>query len=381
MFKPTRLKIATMTCVSNFNVSINIRVLAKFLKTDHFIKEIRYRNTIKNENGISESKKVSFYNQISLVAVLNNEKNNVKLFSNGQVQITGCKSLDNVKFTLEKIKDYIYSIDKIYSIPIFMENGLTLGNDNCIYALNNIIGYKTSTNKYLFYNENVVHENNYFVSSTPYTKNKIKTIYNNLGEKIGEKTLEFYSQKRLKHKNTKILNGIIYNYKNEAIGKETVNITQENENNNDKFKDLEKIVGRFKAVEKDSINISPVKIVNINSVYDCNCEINREKLYDVIQEKNLFVKYDPNTYPGVNIKFIYNDSLSGLCNCDPLCNLDVCKKISIFVFQSGKIIITGANEIEQLDKTYLFINNILQNNKSVIKVLQPVSNLDNYTEI
>jgi TATA-box binding protein (TBP) (component of TFIID and TFIIIB) len=283
-FKPSELKIATMTCISNFGTQLDIKVLAKFLKIKSIIQEIRYRDYTKNSSGISKYKKVSFYNQITLVIFYNNEKNNVKIFSNGQVQVTGCKSLENLTKMLHKLIEIIYSTSQVYSIPVFQENGLVIGYDNCIYSLNKIIGYKTGENTYLINNEQVIFNKNELISSACYNKTKFKYIYNFSGDKIGEKYLEFYNQKRLKHKNTRLIDGKVYNLKNQVIGEEKINIINEKIEN--KLEGIEKIVARFKATEENSIVLKNPVIVNINSVYDCNCELDRDELFDTLHPVN-----------------------------------------------------------------------------------------------
>ena len=115
-----------------------------------------------------------------------------------------------------------------------------------------------------------------------------------------------------------------------------------------------------------------IKIANINGVYGCNESIDRQILANILKQKGIFVKYDPNTYPGINVKYIFNNTNTGICNCDNKCRWvdgremgeNSCKRISIFIFQSGKVIITGGNSKEQIDKAYHFINNIISENYS-----------------
>ena len=47
--------------------------------------------------------------------------------------------------------------------------------------------------------------------------------------------------------------------------------------------------------------------------------------------------------------------------------LDNCKKITISAFQSGSIIITGANSIEQIIHAFKFINSVFTNHYESIK--------------
>ena len=62
------------------------------------------------------------------------------------------------------------------------------------------------------------------------------------------------------------------------------------------------------------------------------------------------------------IVLVFNGKGSGLFNED-------CKKITIAVFKSGKIIITGGKNIEQVNIVYNFIKDLLIKNKSKFIIL------------
>ena len=78
-----------------------------------------------------------------------------------------------------------------------------------------------------------------------------------------------------------------------------------------------------------------------------NHEVDRESLHRTIVENGYLSSYEPCNYPGVNIKYYFNPCKRnfGICDCEKPCNgkglNDTCKKITIAVFKSGKIIITG----------------------------------------
>ena len=44
-----------------------------------------------------------------------------------------------------------------------------------------------------------------------------------------------------------------------------------------------------------------------------------------------------------------------------------CKKVTVAIFQSGKIIITGAQNYSQIKEAYLFMNRVLDDNYELIK--------------
>jgi TATA-box binding protein (TBP) (component of TFIID and TFIIIB) len=116
-------------------------------------------------------------------------------------------------------------------------------------------------------------------------------------------------------------------------------------------------------------------VVMINSDFSCNFKIRREKLYEILDSKyNLVVNYESDNYPGVKTSFYWNirdNEKTGICKCKigktcsgkgrgTLVEGDTCRKITISIFQSGKIIITGARDKSQIDDAYNFITNIFR---------------------
>lgn len=116
-------------------------------------------------------------------------------------------------------------------------------------------------------------------------------------------------------------------------------------------------------------------IVMINSDFSCNFKIRREKLYEILDSRyGLVVNYESDNYPGVKTSFYWSERdpmRSGVCKCKvgktcsgkgtgTLEQDDTCRKITISIFQSGKIIITGARNLQQIDDAYQFISKILR---------------------
>lgn len=95
-------------------------------------------------------------------------------------------------------------------------------------------------------------------------------------------------------------------------------------------------------------NIDLVKVSNfiihmINSNFAVDFRIDREELFRILTEENVRCIYEPCVHACVNIKYNYK-------------NTDI---ISIFVFESGSIIITGAKNKDQIMRAYSYINTIL----------------------
>jgi len=127
------------------------------------------------------------------------------------------------------------------------------------------------------------------------------------------------------------------------------------------------------------------KVVLINSDFTCNFKIRREKLFEILDTKcGLVVNYESDNYPGVKTSYYWNEAdkeKTGICKCKigktcsgkglgTISDNDSCRKITISIFQSGKIIITGARDNNQIKDAYEFITKILREN--YFEVARPI---------
>lgn len=128
----------------------------------------------------------------------------------------------------------------------------------------------------------------------------------------------------------------------------------------------------------DAFKLDNIKIELINSDFSTNFMINNTKLYKIVLSKyKAFASYEPNDYPGVKNKFYWNaDNIKhnrkqGKCYCKQKCikkgKKTPCNQITISVFQSGSVIITGAKSIQQIRDAYEYINTIFSDNYHEIK--------------
>ena len=126
----------------------------------------------------------------------------------------------------------------------------------------------------------------------------------------------------------------------------------------------------------NEFKISNYNVVLINSDFRTNFEINRENIYKYLYKTGYFVIYEPDIYPGVNLKYFWNsDNKTGICNCTEKCigkgtgcGNGQCKRITIAIFQSGSVIITGSNTLDRMHTCYKFINTIFKENYKSIKI-------------
>lgn len=87
--------------------------------------------------------------------------------------------------------------------------------------------------------------------------------------------------------------------------------------------------------------------------------------------------FEPGRYHGVKLEYFWNsnkEKLDGICNCSKHCfgkgsgnGENNCKKITIAIFESGSVLITGGISFEQIDEAYKYITNILNIHKLEIQ--------------
>ncbi len=97
------------------------------------------------------------------------------------------------------------------------------------------------------------------------------------------------------------------------------------------------------------LNITDFEIYMINSNYMVNLMIDRTKLYALLLMKKIKASYEKCVRACVNIKYV-----------PPEHNNEE-KDVSVFIFEKGNIIITGARNFHHVIATYDYINNILLN--------------------
>jgi TATA-box binding protein (TBP) (component of TFIID and TFIIIB) len=115
------------------------------------------------------------------------------------------------------------------------------------------------------------------------------------------------------------------------------------------------------------------KVQLINSDYQVAHAINRTALHTILSRNyGLFSTFESTIYQGVNTKYYYNEehpdkNRPGICLCTVKCKGQgsgigpgECKRITMSVFQTGKIIITGGRYLYQLEEAYNFLNAVLQ---------------------
>ena len=162
---------------------------------------------------------------------------------------------------------------------------------------------------------------------------------------------------------------------------------------------VNQIIAEIKEIYKTKPEISSTEDFNekigffnfhirmINTDFKTYCDkdnsekflIRRKVLHKILMSDiyNNKCSFEPGKYHGVKIEFFWNgknDKQDGICSCSNYCfgkgrgkgDKD-CKKITIAVFESGSVLITGGVSFAQIDDAYNYITSVFRSNKDEIK--------------
>lgn len=325
MPKPTDYRISTMTMITSFNTNINLYVVSKYFQLDNKMKSMVYGDKpVKNIN-LKKKKNRPFFNQATIVVELDPLRVvNVKIFSNGKIQMTGVKKkeygLEALELIIEKLKNTSGEIP-ISRLLIRKQIELLLKH----------FKYDSLPIEFFLEKHYLINLENLYVIQFD---KKIEEIINI--DKVTTRLIEYYGSD-----------------------------IQINANSIEEF---------------NKIKINKLETVLINSDFYTNFNIKRNILHGLLKNKyNIISRYEPGIYPGVNNKFFWNSEyknkpFKGKCYCSKPCHgkgngngEGQCKKITIAVFQSGAIIITGARNKEHIEDTRNFIIGVLKDNYDLVK--------------
>ena len=381
------VKISTITLSTKLHdCQLNLTNIGKYLDIDNDIIGIKYNyaglsimkgkysTTIYKKAKTKDVNKINqklFYNQISIIVNNNDNNVNVKLFANGSLHLTGCKTICEGRIVTRKIYDKLKTlIDKKDIILLTKDiNGVLLDKDKLVYSYssNQIIGYCKDMDMkgYVINNKDYIIDNktNQFITEKMETQRR-HFISNFDGDCIGHTKIELMKNRHKFYKRNNNIyfdsdNGLIY-YNNESIiGEVAYYINKENIIDTSQFDDIMEIdydcnpftnkkQEIFETLEDDQIDLN----VNCMNVYfNINYTINRQRFYERLISMNFICKYKPESYSGIKIVYkipLYESKCksSGICPCTNKCT---CINITFLVFQSGNVIATGFKNLQQID--------------------------------
>ncbi len=116
-----------------------------------------------------------------------------------------------------------------------------------------------------------------------------------------------------------------------------------------------------------------------DSLFTQRFSIKRKELHNLLisSKYNNKSSFQPGIYQGVKLEYFWNSNdknKSGICTCSQNCfgknngeGNGNCKKVTIAIFESGSILITGGITFEQVNDAYNYICMVIKENKKNIK--------------
>lgn len=307
--KPTKYRISTMTMITSFNCNINLEVVSRYFQLDSKIFSMVYGDKPVKSINIKKNNR-PFFNQATIIVKLNPLKNiNIKIFSNGKIQMTGVKKKADGEEALNLILEKLKKTNGIIPIKYLLDSQL-------------IKYYLELTDKQ--YIDEEFYELNKDNKPILLREELYKIIYEKQGEDIGiyAESIEDLSVIKIENIDIVLINS-------------DFNINFKIKRNN-LFSILSK---EYNIVTRYEPGIYP----GVNSKYYWNKD---------------YVGYEYEGKCYCTKKCIGKGKGNG--------NGD-CKKITIAAFQSGSVIITGAREILHIEKAQTFINRVFRENYELIK--------------
>ena len=309
--EPTKYRISTMTMITSFNCNINLEVVSKYFKLDNKIISMVYGDKPVKSINIKKNNR-PFFNQATIVVKLDPlKKINIKIFSNGKIQMTGVKKKKDGETALNLIIDKLKETNGLVPVKNLLDSQLI----------------------------------NYFLE----VSNK---------SSIDDEFIE--KDKDLKNilNRTKII--------------EEINIIKKEKEVSVHADSIEKI-DSIKIEHIDIVLINSDFNINFKIKRNNLFSILLSDDYNIVTRYEPGIYPGVNSKYYWNKEYV-NEKYEGKCYCTKKCNgkgkgngNGDCKKITIAAFQSGSVIITGAREILHIEKAKNFINRVFKENYELIK--------------
>jgi TATA-box binding protein (TBP) (component of TFIID and TFIIIB) len=133
----------------------------------------------------------------------------------------------------------------------------------------------------------------------------------------------------------------------------------------------------FVTTEKEP-SVTKATISMINTDYSLNYDVQQENLNRILMEEyGIFSMLEKTIYQGVNAKFFYNtaNKKAGVCSCTGFCKgqgigegIGQCKRITMSIFRTGNIIITGGRNMKQIEMAYDFLNEVFRKHAATVLI-------------
>lgn len=127
--------------------------------------------------------------------------------------------------------------------------------------------------------------------------------------------------------------------------------------------------------DPDNLRITRPIVRLINSDFHIPFRVRRRELHQLLIGDPYYTicSFQPGTYPGVKLEYYWNAGhpvQDGRCRCASPCYMrrsSSCSKITVAIFESGSILITGATSVGQVEDAYRFICEVIMNHIDLLR--------------
>jgi TATA-box binding protein (TBP) (component of TFIID and TFIIIB) len=371
-------KVSTITlCTSIPGCELNTFNISKYLPINDFVIGIGYNGVTRGE--YPKGKK-SFYNQVSILVKYNGKLVNVKVFKNGSLQVTGCKTEQDGKGIYEKLYSILKEISDMVTVNVDIIDGVPItvfDGVEYIYSFEtkSVIGTKT-LDGYIInrgtYTTITINGYMYFISVKHFTKKRNMLFLN--GELAGFSKIKIKNSRLYSNPGTLIRNVDNRIYSNDnCIGEiiYTVNdypvVTKYNPGGSGSGI-YEYNCSPFITIPR-KVNIE-TSINCINIFFNIQQEINRKKLYEYLVDNDWICNYNPNVYSGIRLVFkipysnenILKDlSFSIVKNKSDI----LCYNVVFLIFHSGAIIVSGLKSTNSINSILGLFSKVVRDYETI----------------
>jgi hypothetical protein len=124
--------------------------------------------------------------------------------------------------------------------------------------------------------------------------------------------------------------------------------------------DCQRVLNQIKFLVKFFVNkeveLAPPTICMINTNFSLNVKVNLKKVIDAFssQKSQFLVSFDPARYSAVKVKFIPGEGM---------------KKVTASIFKTGRILVTGAKQLDEIAAAYRILNSTMTDDIFVSKTV------------
>ena len=116
--------------------------------------------------------------------------------------------------------------------------------------------------------------------------------------------------------------------------------------------------------------MAPIRVCLMNADYKMERRVDRQMLYEAVLRAGLVCSYQPSIYPAVKTYYMWNPTRPGRGACPVACGgrgAACCKRVTVLVFYTGAIIITGATTHEHIDAAFNWVVEFINRTPGVLE--------------